>query len=146
MSICSVMRGLFFFFPQDVEFGTSCSAENHFYSLPGEMPAPKIEFNHLLLHTSFFKDSQRYSWASLVAQWSRICLPSRRRSFDPELGRSPGGGHGNLLQYSCLENPMEEPSRATVHGVIKSWARLNTTTKRYFVFHASRTWFFPYLI
>ena len=29
----------------------------------------------------------------------------------PGLGRSPGGGHGNPLQYSCLENPMaEEPS------------------------------------
>ena len=27
----------------------------------------------------------------------------------PELGRSPGGGHGNPLQYSCLENPMEKP-------------------------------------
>ena len=26
-----------------------------------------------------------------------------------ELGRSPGGRHDNLLQYSCLENPMEEP-------------------------------------
>ena len=26
----------------------------------------------------------------------------------PELGRSPGGGHGNPLQYSCLENPMDE--------------------------------------
>ena len=30
----------------------------------------------------------------------------------PELGRSPGGGHGNLLQYSCLGNPhAEEPGR-----------------------------------
>ena len=39
----------------------------------------------------------------------------------PELGRSPGGGHGNLLQYSCLENPMgREPWWATVHGVAKS--------------------------
>ena len=27
----------------------------------------------------------------------------------PGLGRSLGGGHGNPLQYSCLENPMEEP-------------------------------------
>ena len=26
----------------------------------------------------------------------------------PELGRSSGGGHGNPLQYSCLENPMDE--------------------------------------
>ena len=28
-------------------------------------------------------------------------------SLIPRLGRSPGGGHGNLLQYSCLENPCE---------------------------------------
>ena len=27
--------------------------------------------------------------------------------FDPWVGRSPGGGHGNPLQYSCLENPMD---------------------------------------
>ena len=40
----------------------------------------------------------------------------------PELGRSPGGGHGNPLQYSCLENPMgREACRATVHRGSKSW-------------------------
>ena len=34
----------------------------------------------------------------------------------PGLGRSPGGGHGNPLQYSCLENPMNRGGwRATVH-------------------------------
>ena len=38
----------------------------------------------------------------------------------PGLGRSPGGGHGNPLQYSCLENSMDrEAWRATVHGVCK---------------------------
>ena len=38
----------------------------------------------------------------------------------PGLGRSPGGGHGNPLQYSCLENPMDRGAwRATVHGVAK---------------------------
>ena len=43
----------------------------------------------------------------------------------PGSGRSPGGGHGNLLQYSCLENPMDrEAWRATVHGVTQSWTRL----------------------
>ena len=43
----------------------------------------------------------------------------------PGSGRSPGGGHGNLLQYSCLENPMDrEACRATVHSFAQSWARL----------------------
>ena len=43
----------------------------------------------------------------------------------PELGRSPGGGHGNPLQYSCLENPMErETWWTTVHGVAKNRTRL----------------------
>ena len=38
----------------------------------------------------------------------------------PGLGRSPGGGHGNPLQYSCLENPMDRGAwRATVHKVAK---------------------------
>ena len=41
------------------------------------------------------------------------------------LGRSPGGGHGNPLQYSCLENPMDRGAWwATVHGVAKSWTQL----------------------
>ena len=36
----------------------------------------------------------------------------------PRLGRSPGDGHGNLLQDSCLENPMDIGAwRATVHRV-----------------------------
>ena len=39
----------------------------------------------------------------------------------PGLGRSPGGGHGNPLQCSCLENPMNSGAwQATVHGVAKS--------------------------
>ena len=39
----------------------------------------------------------------------------------PGLGRSPGGGHDNPLQYSCLENPMDRGAwQATVHGVAKS--------------------------
>ena len=42
----------------------------------------------------------------------------------PGLGRSPGEGNGNPLQYSCLGNPMDRRAwRATVHGVTKSWAR-----------------------
>ena len=44
----------------------------------------------------------------------------------PGLGRSPGEGNGNPLQYSCLENPMDGGAwQATVHGVTKSWTRLS---------------------
>ena len=43
----------------------------------------------------------------------------------PGLGRSPGGEHGNPLQYSCLESPMDRGAWwATVHGVTKSRTRL----------------------
>ena len=44
----------------------------------------------------------------------------------PGLGRSPGGGNGNPLQCSCLENPMDRGACwATVHGVAKSRTRLS---------------------
>ena len=44
----------------------------------------------------------------------------------PGLGRSSGGGHGNPLQRSFLENPMDRGAWwATVHGVTKSWTGLS---------------------
>ena len=47
----------------------------------------------------------------------------------PGLGRSPGEGNGNPLQYSCLKNPMDGGAwRATVHGVTKSWTWLSDFT------------------
>ena len=43
----------------------------------------------------------------------------------PGSGRSPGGGHGNPLQYSCLENPMDRKAcLATVHEIAKSQTQL----------------------
>ena len=43
----------------------------------------------------------------------------------PELGRSPGGGHGSPFQYSCLEHPMDRGvGQATVHRVTRSRTRL----------------------
>ena len=42
----------------------------------------------------------------------------------PGLGRFPGAGNGNLLQYFCLENPMDGGAcRAPIHGVSKSWTQ-----------------------
>ena len=47
----------------------------------------------------------------------------------PGLGRSPGEGNGNPLQYSCLENPTDGgASWVTVHGVTKSQTQLNDFT------------------
>ena len=44
----------------------------------------------------------------------------------PGLGRSPGEGNGNPLQYYCLENPMDRGAWwATAHGVSKSRTRLS---------------------
>ena len=46
----------------------------------------------------------------------------RDAGLTPGLGRSPGGGHGNPLHYSCLENPMDRGAlQARVHRVAKSW-------------------------
>ena len=48
----------------------------------------------------------------------------------PESERSPGGGHGNLLQCSCLENPMDRGAwRAMVHRVTKSQIQLKRLSK-----------------
>ena len=45
------------------------------------------------------------------------------------LGRSPGEGNGNSLQYSCLENSMDRGAwQATAHGFAKSLTQLNTLT------------------
>ena len=51
----------------------------------------------------------------------------------PGLGRSPGEGNGNPLQYSCLENPMDRGAWwATVHGVEKSQTRLSNFISLHF--------------
>ena len=49
----------------------------------------------------------------------------KRRGFNPRVRRSPGGGHGNPLQHSLLEHPMDrEAWQAVVHKITKSWTQL----------------------
>ena len=44
----------------------------------------------------------------------------------PGLGRCPGGGNSNPVQYSCLENSMDRGAwRAVVCGITESWTQLN---------------------
>ena len=48
-------------------------------------------------------------------------LQRRRLGFDSWVRKVPEGGHGNSLQYSCLENPMDRGAlQVTVHGVTKT--------------------------
>ena len=69
------------------------------------------------------------SWASQVAL---VIKKLAARAGDvrdvgsiPGPGRVPGGGHGNPLQYSCLENPVDRGTWwATVHRVTKSRTQL----------------------
>ena len=65
-------------------------------------------------------------WASHVVLVVKIMLADagdvRDSGSIPGSGRSPGGEHGNLLQYSCLENSMDRGAwRSAVHGLAKSW-------------------------
>ena len=53
------------------------------------------------------------------------CKRHKRCGFDPWLGRFPGGGHGNPLQYPCLENPIDRGAWwATVHRVTNNYTWL----------------------
>ena len=64
----------------------------------------------------------QHIWASQVAQLVKNPPANagdiRHVGLIPGLGRSPGGGHGNPLQYSSLENPIDRGAwQATVYGV-----------------------------
>ena len=53
----------------------------------------------------------------------------------PGSQRSPGGGHGNPIQYSCLENPMNRGAwRPTVHGVAKNQTQLKRLSTHAYVY------------
>ena len=73
-----------------------------------------------------------YAGCSLCFQSSQIALVIKNAPVNaedvrdvgsiPGLGRSPGGGHGSPLQYSCLENPMDRGAWwDAVHGATESW-------------------------
>ena len=71
---------------------------------------------------------QVFSAASQVVQVVKNLPASARDVRDmgliPGSGRSPGGGHGSPLQYSCLENPIEELGGLQSMGSTKSRTQL----------------------
>ena len=61
----------------------------------------------------------------LFTLWMCYSHPKPIKHSDPWVGEIPGGGYGNSLQYSCLDNSMDRGVwRTTTHGVAKSWIRL----------------------
>ena len=86
------------------------------------MPDPKIktilkfvEFDFHMTSLDFPGGSDRKESACSAGDLGSV----------PALGRSPGGRHGNPLQYSCLENPKVRGSWwVVVRRVTKSWTRL----------------------
>ena len=70
---------------------------------------------------------------------------ARNVSLIPGLRRSPGGGHGNPLQYSCLENPMDRGAwRATVCGVAKSQTQLKRLSTHECLLNISSVFLFSF--
>ena len=99
-------------------------------------PMPML-LTTILYHLSFLKASlsqfnfisHKYIWASQVALVVKNppanAGDGRGADLIPGSERSPGGGHGYPLQYSCPENPMDRGAWwATVHGVAKSQTQL----------------------
>ena len=68
-------------------------------------------------------------WLPWWLRWWSVCLQCGRLGFDPWVGKFPGEGNGNPLQYSCLENPMDG-------GAWCPWGRkeLDTTERLHFHF------------
>ena len=102
-------------------------------SLPGS--ASKTIFFFFLNHQAFlpfpifFFHSLKniFRGTSLVAQTVKN-LPAMQETQVRSLGQedSPGGGHGNPLQYSCLGNPMDRGAwKVIVHGIPKSQTQLS---------------------
>ena len=107
----------------------------YFLPFPPSPPTsfPKWSFPYRLLHrlitlpglhslnitSSFLVHSPRASQVVLVVKNPRANAGDVREPGSiPALGRSPGGGHGNPLQYSCLENPMDRGAwQAVAHRV-----------------------------
>ena len=82
-----------------------------------------LHLRHILIHLTC---KPGFPGGTSGKESTRQCGKCERCGFNPWSERSPGGGHGNPLQYSYLENPTDRGTWwATVHGVSKSrtWMR-----------------------
>ena len=81
---------------------------------------------HLLCLVHWQVDSLPLGFPGVASGKEPVCQCRRDSGSIPGSGRSPGGEHGNPLQYPCMENPVDRGAwRATVLGVTKSWRQLS---------------------
>ena len=81
---------------------------------------PREKYSHLIILDKLDKFYVKLGFSGGSDGKESACNAGDLSSI-PGLGRSPGGGQSNPLQYSCLENSMDRGAwQATVHGVTKS--------------------------
>ena len=97
--------------------GDNICYTNEYYEIPG--------CNKIGGETCKTKMNTVYTLSDSSADKESACNPGDPGSI-PGSGSSPGKGHGNPLQYSCLENPIDRGAWwGTVQRVAKSWTRLS---------------------
>ena len=79
-----------------------------------------IQIYHISIFKFVYLQPQAFQMAPVLKNLPTNVRDIRDLSLIPGSGRSPGGGHGSPLQYSCLENPIDRGAwQATVHGVAR---------------------------
>ena len=95
----------------------SCGNQSH--------PDPEMQLIDKFMYSFIPSSSGGFPGGTSGNKTACQCKRHKRPGFNLWVGRSLGGSHGNPLQYSCLENPMDRGAwQATVHRVAKSWTRL----------------------
>ena len=82
----------------------------------------QVKYTHT--HTHTHTHTQRHGLPLWLSGKESTCNTevTEDAGWIPASGRSPAGGHGNPLQYSCLENPLDRGAWwAIVHRITKSW-------------------------
>ena len=89
----------------------------------------RLDEDYFLLYFKDISLSYIYIYSSDASEGRQSAYSMEDPGSIPGSGRSPEEGNSNLLQYSCLENPMDSRAwRTTVHGVAKTQTWLNNYT------------------